>query len=278
MATVTTMRDKLSEEIGDYFKSTTTSDGSGTDDLIDTELAKYDDDDFIDKFETSFLIEGAVTATGEENFATSKTDGTVAFRGDYSALIPNATAYSVHKLFSAAHKDRVIESVRKSIFPTIFKEAQYEFTIVANQQTYDISAASFDDPLGAFRDIQLVNEDDSEKSTTIFNWEFIPGQTNKLRLNALPGTGRTVRLIGIQTADLADYDEKDENLLIPYVARNLFRQGILAAPGDVASRSSAAKTDWEEEIKVANRKYKKIPPAILQPRRKGGTKLNWSTP
>lgn len=281
MATIVTMRDKLSEAIGDFFKSTTTSDGSTVDELIDTELKKHDDDAFIEKFETSFLIEGAVTAIGEENFALSKIDGTVTFRGDYSATIPNTTAYSVHKLFTAAAKDRAIETARKSLFPIIFLEAQFEITIVADKFTYDISTAAFEDPLGAFRDIVLVDSQDSEKTLGMTDWEFIPGQTNKLRLNALPAADRVVRLIGIQTAALSDYDEADENILIPHAALALFRQGIQAAPGDVASRSSSAKTEWEAEAARALRKYKKIPPPIREARDYSTSSIrdnNWLSP
>lgn len=265
MATVQTMLDKLSEEIGDSFKSTTTSDASGVNDLIDTELKKYDDDDFIDKYETSFYIEGAVTAQGEENFATSKTDATVTMRGDYTALIPNSTAYSIHKLFPATQKNRAVERIRKSIFPLVFTEAQYEFDIVADQYTYDISAAAFEDPNGTFRDIMLVDSQDSEITSPRTHWEMVPGQTAALRFLTLPPTGETIRLIGIQTALLTDYSNGDEEIVVAHAAASLFLEGIMSKPGDVASRSTSSAEYWRTQARIQERKYKKIPPAIREP-------------
>jgi hypothetical protein len=265
MATVETIRDRLSEEIGDYFKSTTTSDGADGQELIDSELTKYDDDELIDKYNTSFLIAGSVTATGEENFATSKSGATVSMRGSYSALIPNGTAYSMHRLFSAAQKDRAVERMRKSIFPTIFLEAQHEITIVVDQYTYDISAASFEDPNGAPRDVLLVDTQDTEKTMALTHWEIVPGQTNKLKFNTLPAAGRTVRLIGIKTAALSDYDDQDEELLVAFAARSLFNEAIQAAPGDVAGRSGSARDYWTQEAARLLRSNKKIPPAIREP-------------
>jgi hypothetical protein len=265
MATIETMRDRLSEEIGDYFKSTTTSDGADAEELIDSELAKYDDDELIDKYNTSFLIHGAVTATGEENYATSKTTSTVSMRGAYSALIPNGTVYSMHRLFSAAQKDRAIERMRKSLFPTIFLEAQYEITTVADQYTYDISSASFEDPNGAPRDVLLVDSNDAERTVPLTHWEIVPGQTNKFRFLTLPTAGRTVRLIGIKTAALSDYDDQDEELLVAFAARSLFNEAIQAAPGDVAGRSGSARDYWTQEAARLLRSNKKIPPAIREP-------------
>ena len=265
MATVETMRDRLSEEIGDYFKSTTTSDGADAEELIDTELKKHDDDELIDKYNTSFLIHGAVTATGEENWATSKTDSTVSMRGAYSALIPNGTAYSMHRLFSAAQKDRAIERVRKSLFPTIFLEAQYEITIVADQYTYDLSSASFEDPNGAPRDVLLVDTGDAEVTLPLTHWEIVPGQTNKLKFLTLPAAGRTVRLIGIQTQTLANMDDQDEELLVAFAIRSLYNEGIQSAPGDVAGRSGSARDYWTAEAARLLRSNKKIPPAIREP-------------
>jgi hypothetical protein len=264
MATTTTMRDKVSELIGDYFKSTTTSDGSGVNDLIDTELKKYDDDEWVDKYNTSVLIEGAVTAQGEENFVTSKSTSTLTLRGDWSALIPNNTLYSVHKLFTAAEKDRAIERMRTSLFPTLFLEAQYEFTTVADQYTYDISSASFEDANGAPREVLLVDTQDTERTQPLTHWEIVPGQTNKFRFKTLPAAGRTIRLIGIKTPALSDLDTQDEDLLAIFACRELFNAGIQRAPGDVAGRSNTARDYWTAE---ANRILgtKKIPPAIRKP-------------
>ena len=265
MATVTTMRDRLSEEIGDYFKGTTSSDGSDGYQLIDTELGKYDDDELIDKYNSSFYIETlSLTASGEENYAVSKSGNTVTMRGLYSGIIPNSTVYSMHRLFSAAQKDRAIERVRKSIFPTIFLEAQSEITIVADQYTYDLSSAAFEDPNGAPRDVLLVDSQDTEETLPLTNWEIVPGQTNKLKFNYLPATGRTVRLIGIKTQILANYDDQDEELLVAFAARSLFNEGVQAAPGDVAGRSGSARDYWTGEVARLIRSNKKIPPAIRE--------------
>jgi len=265
MATVTTMRDRLSEEIGDYFKGTTSSDGADGYQLIDSELAKHDDDELIDKYNSSFKIETvALTASGEENWAVSKSGTTVTMRGLYSGIIPNNTVYSMHRLFSAAQKDRAIERMRKSIFPTIFLEAQYEITIVADQYTYDLSSASFEDPNGAPRDVLLVDSQDTEETLPLTNWQIVPGQTNKLKFNSLPAAGRTVRLIGIQTQTLVNYDDQDEELLVAFAARSLFNEGVQAAPGDVAGRSGSARDYWTGEVARLIRSNKKIPPAIRE--------------
>ena len=113
MATTQILRDKLSDEIGDYWVSTTTSDSASVNEIIDDALKQFDDDEFIDKFNTSIFLTGETF----ENQATSKSGNTVQFRGDFDGNPSNTTAYSLHRIFTFTDKDRTITRMATSIFP-----------------------------------------------------------------------------------------------------------------------------------------------------------------
>ncbi len=130
---------ELSKQIGDFWASTTTSDGAaGGTTLIDSALMAKQND-WITKESYDFLTEEPVSTAAiyEERLITglSNTAGTLtvlAHGTGGTGQIASGIDYEVHRLFSPSEKRRALIAAARMAYPHIFKEIRDESLISGN--------------------------------------------------------------------------------------------------------------------------------------------------
>lgn len=240
--TTQSARRQLSEDIGDYLVSTTTDDGAasgGT--LIDTLLSEQDDDLLITKQTTVWITGGQTdgpTADQERGIDTKVTSTLTPFRnfdvvGATGSVIKADIEYELHRLFSAAAKNRAITQALQLCFPVVFERASADIAMVANQYDYSLASAGLyrNEP----RQVHLINSDDSELTREIFAWEVRDG-TN-LHLNFRPIAGQSLRVFGITQPAVTDLDATSTLLIVTArAAWYLYEAAIAGTPSDQVGR------------------------------------------
>ncbi len=193
-------RTQLSRDLGDYFASTSTASGNTTT-FTDSFLANFDDDEFVTKFQTWLKVIGGTDA-GLSRRITGKVTGLVTH-----IVLPNGLGtddYEIHRLAIPDDKDDAITHVLNLLNGTIlFKRAQAEFTIVADQFDYNIPSGFYRDQL---RQIHLVSAGDTEITREIFDWEFRidSGGAVDIHFFSRLQAGETIRVFGHQVVALTD--------------------------------------------------------------------------
>jgi hypothetical protein len=287
--TVKSARRQLAEDLGDYFVSTTTSDGAASGDtLVDDALKEQNDDRFITK-QTSVWIEG-----GQSNGPTSDqerglADGTKVsdtitptrnfdVTGATGSVIKSGIEYEVHRSFSAAAKNRAITQALRLCFPIVFKRASGDVLMAADQYDYNIST------IGLYRNeprqVHLVNADDTELTREVFAWEVRDG-TN-LHLLFRPTDGEKLRVFGIQQPAITDLDATASLLIVSArAAWYLYEQAINSVPTDQVGRYKGLLEQAQRMFQERVIRFQEIGlPATLRTDvfDQSTTDIRWSTP
>jgi len=226
---------QLSRDLGDHFSSTLTSAGTTTT-TTDTRLSNYDDDRFVNKFDTWVeIISG--TDAGLERRVTSKT-GAVLTHIAFPSGADNAATYKVHRIATAAEKDDAITHVLNLLNGVIlFKKAQAEITIVADQFDYDVPSGFYRDQL---RQVHMVSDGDTEISHELFDWEprVDSGGGNDIHFFSRLQAGTKIRVFGHQVVAIGDLTDGDGDALILSARAAVFILNTLItqAPNDQIQR------------------------------------------
>ncbi len=233
MATDIEARDQLSHDVGDYFKSATTSNAADGGEIIDTRLSEEADKTFVTD-RTWIWIEGGQTsgpASNEERrtvFPDGLVTSTLSVLRDFSVTVPLTINYYIHRLFSAADKDESITQALSLVLPHLWKRVTQDITIVADQFDYDLSASSFYH--GWPHQVHRVSPNDTEVTWPLYHWEM---RGDNLHLFSRIPTGDTIKAIGITAPALTDISGTDLLILSSRAAAYLFETGLSSAPAEL---------------------------------------------
>ena len=228
-------RTQLSRDMGDFFSSVLTSAGTTTT-ITDTLLDNFDDDQFVTKFLTWLKV---ITGTdaGLSRRITSKT-GAVATHVALPTGMDNGATYEVHRIAIPDDKDDAITHALNLLNGTIlFKRAQAEFTIVADQFDYNVPSGFYRDQL---RQVHLVSTGDTEITRDIFDWEIRvdSGGAKDIHLFSRLSAGDTIRVFGHQVVALTDLIDGEGSALIlsARAAMHIYTTIISSAPTEHVAR------------------------------------------
>lgn len=115
----------LSQEIGDYWASTTTADGTiGGTTLVDAAL-KAKANDWITNEAYDMVTSGAYDGEERKISSLASSTGTLTILA-HGGQILSGVSYRVHRLFEASEKRRALIAAAKNIFPFCFKKVRDE--------------------------------------------------------------------------------------------------------------------------------------------------------
>ena len=251
MATTNEMVEQVSQDTGDYWKSTTTGAGSVTT-LVDTALINEDDDDFVTDRSQIHLLSGA--ASGESAGFDTKLGATLTVKtnADFSDSTGSGTSYEVHRLFTRKEKEDAITRALETVFPTLFTIKKEEVTVIASQHTYTTTNFTY---LRQPAQALIESDFDTELDTEIHDWEMLP-EDDKIRFNIIPEAGRLIILRGILLPLIAEITESGQKQILSAAACiELYQQMILNAPGDNVSRWERARQLMDARLKERIRKF-----------------------
>lgn len=235
MATAAEALVQLNRDLGDHFASTTTSAGTSTT-LTDTELANYDDDEFINKFDTWLKVISG-TDVNLIRRITSKS-GAVATHVALPTGTDSGASYQIHRVARPDDKDDAITRALNILNGVVlFKKAHSDVTIVADQFDYDVPSGFYQDQV---RQIHLVSSGDTEITRQIFDWEprVDSGGGNDIHFFSRYQAGEKVRVFGHQTVALSDFTDGDGSMLIlsARAAMLIYNDIIATVPTDEVAR------------------------------------------
>lgn len=272
-------RRELSKDVGDFFVSTAES-GTTTLAITDARLSEEDNDDFVTKPSTVFVV-GAQTggpSTDEERRIAD--DGLSAsvltVRRAFSALA-SGVEYEVHRLFTGTEKNNAITKALDLVVPIVWKHIQADITVVAEQHQYDISASNFyrNDPHQA----NILSEDDTEHEYPVYSMETRDG--TDIYFPFLPDAGRVIRLRGIGVAAIADLDAGELSIVTARAGMYLASQAKKQGPQDrrdfFAQMEQDLTNDFAERV---TRFMKPAPPKNYRTEGLGSQQIdtNWRLP
>ncbi|KKL92337.1 hypothetical protein LCGC14_1885700 [marine sediment metagenome] len=231
----TLARVQLSRDIGDHFSSTTTAGGSTTT-FVDDKLANYDDDQFVTKFDTWILCTSGTNANLSRR-VTSKSGNTgtcVAFPN----TVATSVTYEIHRIAVPDDKDNAITFALNLLNgTTLFKRAQAEFTLVADQFDYDVPSGFYRDQL---RQVHLVSAGDTEVTRELFDWEIRvdSGGAKDIHFFSRLQAGETIRVFGHQVVAIGDLVDGEGLALIlsARAAMHILTTVIVSAPTEFIGR------------------------------------------
>jgi hypothetical protein len=223
-------RRQLSEDVGDYFVSTTT--GAGTTlTVVDTRLSEEDNDDFVTKPSTVSIVGAQAGGPASDEERRIAEDGltasTLTVRRAFSVMA-SGIEYEVNRLFTAAEKDRAIAKSLELCVPIVWKHVLATLTVVEDQHTYDIAASGF------YRNVvnqaNLVGAGDDENEYPIFGIEYRDG--TDIYFHHIPEADREIRLRGIGTAAVTNLDQGELLIVTARAAMYLASQAKRQGPVD----------------------------------------------
>lgn len=228
-------RTQLSRDLGDFFSRTLTSAGTTTT-ITDTFLDNFDDDDFVTKFQTWLKV-----VTGTDNGLSRRITSKLASVATHVALptgMDNGATYEVHRIAIPDDKDDAITHALNLLNGTIlFKRAQAEFTIVADQFDYNIPSGFYRDQL---RQVHLVASGDTEITRELFDWELRidSGDAVDIHFFSRLNAGETIRVFGHQVVALTDLVDGEGFALIlsARAAMHIYSTIIGQAPTEHVAR------------------------------------------
>lgn len=227
MATTKTARAQLSKDLGDFFESTITGDPCGCDlnTIEDSQLIDEggnNQDHFLTDL-TTIWVEGgqedcccmAIGPTSDEARRVDRDNSSLStgilqtFR-NFSAQVTTGAVYELHRLFTAAEKDRAVTVALQLVVPLVWKHLVVDVDMVADQFDYDMTALTDDccNSVSFYRNIPhqvgKVSPSDSELVVPLHNWQIRNG--TDLHIYSRPRSGESLRLYGITEPVLADLD------------------------------------------------------------------------
>jgi len=249
MATAQQARAQLSKDLGDYFASITTSAAGGATTLVDTRLTDEDDDEFVTKRATLWILGGQTggPTSDEERGLSSKSGATATMKRGWSVTVQGSVNYEAHRLFTAEEKDRAITDALNHITGVIlFERLTSTVTTVADQYDYDISSKGY--YRNTPRQVHLVDADDSEITEPLYDWEILNGTT--LHLNTKIVADKTLRMFGHKASTLTNLTDGSGRLLIltAYAATILINQAIMSSPLQQVGR-------WQTALQSMQARY-----------------------
>lgn len=282
MATAQEARRQLSDDLGDYFVSTTTGAAADAKDLIDAALLEQNNDEFPTKQATAFIKGGQVGGpVGDEERAIdtlTSLSSKLTMKRAFSVLTGSGVEYEAHRIFTAAEKTRAITTALNLCFPIVFKRAQGEITMVADQYDYDISSLAFyrNEP----RQVHLVSLSDTELTQELHSWDVRDGV--KLHLGFRPVDAQKLRLFGIKQPALSDLDTTTTMLIITArAAWHLYDQGIAGKPSDFVGRYQGLREQAKAMFQERMTKYQPVGVSATirtEVFDQGVVDVNWSVP
>ncbi len=228
-------RTQLSHDLGDYFAGTTTSTGNTTT-TTDSNLANYDDDNFVTKFETWILAIDGDNA-GVWRRVTSKSGASLTHIA-FANTMASGVAYEIHRIANPDEKDNAITQALNTLNGVVlFKKAHSDITIVADQFDYNVPSGFYRDQI---RQVHMVSDGDTEITHELFDWEprVDSGGGNDIHFFSRLQAGITVRVFGHQVVALSDLvDQEGEALILSARAAVHILQTIISqAPNEQIQR------------------------------------------
>lgn len=122
----------LSKELGDYWASTTTSNGAaGKTTLVDTALMAKANDWVTDEAYDQ-ITSGSADEEERKVSSLDNSDGTLTMLA-HSAQIVSGVTYQVHRLFSGSEKrTALIKAAQEMVYPSLFTEVWDETLVIGN--------------------------------------------------------------------------------------------------------------------------------------------------
>ncbi len=256
MSTADLAREQVTRDLGDRFSSTTTANGA-TDTLVDDFLTNFDDDRFVNKFDTWVKIISGSTGTtddGKIRRVLSKTGNTLTLAFALSGTTVTSIVYEVFHLFRPDEYDDAVISALEAVFPTVFKLTTLDVVVVEGTYDYDISSGNFQNDMP--RQAHIISPSDSEVTVPFFDWEKrLVGAAPGVHFNEHPPVGTTVRLVGITQSVIGDIST--QQLLILSARAVLFLiEGDLAQSGnELRRRHEGTAVIWQQRLqqRIADR-------------------------
>lgn len=182
--TLATLRDSLSQNIGDYIHSTVTTALTTNNSVVDTTLSQYTSKD--DWFNRQWCLITSLANAGANrkisDFATST--GTLTILG--AALASDAAAkatYEIHT-YNPDNKKRAINAASKLIFPTLYRAVEWDDTLVMGN---NLPNAHFEDwAVSTYPDYYRVTNATATETTTA---GLIYGGVSSAKVTASAGNG-----------------------------------------------------------------------------------------
>ncbi len=265
MSTADLAREQVTRDLGDRFSTTTTANGTTTT-LVDDFLTNFDDDRFVNKFDTWIkIISGSTGATddGKIRRVTTKVGNTLTLAFALSGTTVASIVYEVFHLFRPDEYDDAVISALEAVFPTIFKLTTLDVVVVEGTYDYDISSANFQNDMP--RQAHIISPSDTEVTVPFFDWEKRLASANPaIHLNEHPPVGTTVRLVGITQSLIADIST--QQLLILSARAVLFLiEGDLAQSGnELRSRHEGTAGLWQQRFQERVVARAEIPPPEMK--------------
>jgi hypothetical protein len=274
----TTLRNaeiELSKQMGDYWASTTTSDGNanGTT-LVDTAL-KAKNNDWIEADRAEMfdeVIEG--TYDGEERRASSlnNSDGTLTVLA-HGGKIVSGIDYRIHRLFSASDKKQALIAAARLTYPAIYDPISDESKAIDSDDLFkeiDISGLGLADNQPSQVLMREDKTDDGTDWIRLHRWD-VDGDGNLWLYEGL--CDYDLKIIGkayleftstAWTATIA-IDSPQLDILVAAAAIYLCNQKIM--PTDTSGTSEEwqkARAYWADELAKRTRKFGMKSPTATQ--------------
>ncbi len=217
MATDAQLREQVSRDMGDFFQSTTTANGSADGrTLVDAALVDEVPQDFLKRRAYVSLEEGPTGSGSFEERRVSRMieqTGELHFPRDFSAQVPTSRLYEMHTNFRALDKDAAVDQALDLLGGTIiFQETDDDITLVTDQFDYDISS------LGYFKNelhqVHRVSDQDTEVTTEFFDWDVRGTFLHLYTLPTIPATAIKIRVFGIKKSTKANLVVNSGDVLI----------------------------------------------------------------
>lgn len=272
MATDIEARTQLSRDLGDLFAGTTTDVGDTTT-LKDDKLLNYDDDEFVTKFTTWVeLVSGADAGLSRRMSSKTGADAKV-------VAFPNAIGsgidYEVHNVAIPDDKDDAITQALNLLNGVVlFKKAQAEITIVADQFDYGVPAGFYRNQI---RQVHLVSAGDTEITRELYDWEPRVNSSggDDIHFFSRLQAGQVMRIFGHQVVALSDLTDGSGNLLIlsARAAMHIYQSIISVSPSEQVGRYQTLLTDMTALYNERLLRYREtgIPFSMLTQAYKGST-------
>ena len=265
MSTADLAREQVTRDLGDRFSTTTTANGANNT-LVDDFLTNFDDDRFVNKFDTWIKIISGSTGTtddGKIRRVTLKVGNTLTLAFALSGTTVTSIVYEVFHLFRPDEYDDAVISALEAVFPTIFKLTTLDVVVVEGTYDYDISSANFQNDMP--RQAHIISPSDSEVTIPFFDWEKrLSGANPAIHFNEHPPVGTTVRLVGITQSLITDIST--QQLLILSARAVLFLvEGDLAQSGnELRQRHEGTAGLWQQRYQQRIADRAEVPPPEMK--------------
>lgn len=255
---------QVSRDLGDYFPGTTTAQGLATT-FKDTILANFNDDRFVNKFDTWLkIISGSTSGNddGKTRRIISKVGTTATFAIALAGVTPSGMVYQVHKLFTPDEKDDAVTNALETMFPTVFKLVTQDITISADTYDYATNSSSFQN--GLPRQAHIISAD-TEVTKPFFNWEGrqVSG-VNGIHFNEHPPVGTTVRLVGLTQPTITNISTQHMLILsaraILFLLEGALGQGI----NENTQRFQHLEQVWQGRLQERIQQHAEAPPPQMK--------------